>query len=64
MSDEEKGSNVKKWATPLKSKFETQFEHTDRAWNTGHLGAVELCFKYKWKVRIVTVPLTKDKGDY
>lgn len=26
--------------------------------------AVELCLKFKWKVSVVVVPLTRDKGDY
>lgn len=63
-----KGSNAKKQATPFESKFEAQLEHSDGVWSGIKIHrpsyAIELCFKFKWKVSVVVVPLTRDKRDY
>lgn len=63
-----KGSNAKKQATPFESKFEAQLEHRDGAWRRIEIRrpsfAIELWLKFKWGVRVVVVPLTRDKRDY
>lgn len=63
-----KGSNAKKQATPFESKFEAQLEHRDGVWRWIEIRrpslAIELCFRFKWKVGVVVAPLTRDKRDY
>lgn len=63
-----KGSNAKKQATPFESKFEVKLEHRDGVWSWIKIDrpsfAIELCFKFKWKVSVVSVPLTRDKREY